>query len=366
MGPETTTTGPGNTPESYAKLLANVGGVVVALAAIGLSQFGGTRLRPAPTAVVQSTPPAPRFDPAPKPPPPEPPKPVVVAVKPPPPPEPPKLDKVAVGRAEEALDAASRDRARAEARAEEASRRLREASARAVLDARTAKTLAFRVRDPSARVSGASARGGFLEAENDKLKRELAALAHAPRPTAKVLSNQNPVARPTDGNEIHFELRRNRITFIDLDRLIDKVKADALLRIRLNDGARVVEARVGPIGAFSLQYTLSRGLPAGLDDVIERRGLRYDLRGWEVVPEFEGRGETYETTRQPVSEFARAISRLNPERNAVTLWIYPDAFPLFRKLRDDLHARGFLVAGRPLPDGMAIRGSPAGSLSAGQ
>jgi hypothetical protein len=48
------------------------------------------------------------------------------------------------------------------------------------------------------------------------------------------------------------------------------------------------------------------------------------------------------------------------------MWIYPDGFELFRKLRDDLHARGFMVAARPLPDGMSIRASPAGSQSAGQ
>ncbi len=48
------------------------------------------------------------------------------------------------------------------------------------------------------------------------------------------------------------------------------------------------------------------------------------------------------------------------------MWIYPDGFALYRRLRDDLHARGFTVAARPLPDNMTIRGSPSGSLSAGQ
>ena len=358
--------GPGGEPESYAKLLANVGGVLVALGAIAALQFGGVRPSSTLPAVVRSTPPTAQFDPVPKPP--EPIKTVTIASTAPAPavPEPPKLDRAAVATAESALDAVSRDRARAEARAEEAARRLRDASTQAALDARLAKDLAFRVRDPSARIATASTRGGFLKAERDKLKGEVAALASAPRPTAKVLANMNPVARPTDGGEHHFEIRHNRITYIDLDRMLEKVKADALLRIRLSDGARVVDARVGPIGAFSLQYTLARSLPAGLDDVIERRGLRYDLRSWEVVPEFEGRGETYETTRQPISAFARTMSRLTPERNTITFWIYPDGFALFRKLRDDLHARGFLVAARPLPDGMAIRGSPAGSISAGQ
>ncbi len=145
------------------------------------------------------------------------------------------------------------------------------------------------------------------------------------------------------------------------------VKADAQRRIRLTDGARVVDSEVGPVGAFSLRYILGRSLPSGLDDVLDRRGsLSYDLRGWEIIPTFEGRGETYDAARRPVSEYSRAIGRLNPSRSTVTMWIYPDGFALYRRLRDDLHARGFTVAARPLPDKMAIRGSPSGSLSAGQ
>jgi hypothetical protein len=271
-----------------------------------------------------------------------------------------------VAAAEAALDAATRDRERADARAAEAARQLKAASSQSAADARDAKDLAFRVRDPSARITSAAARGGFLKAERDRLKGEIATLARAPRPKAQVLSNKNPVARPSDGGEHHFEVRRNRVTYVDLDRLLDLVKADARLRIRLTDGARVVDSRVGPVGAFSLQYSLARTLPAGLDQLMERRGVSYDLRGWEVVPEFEGRGDPYEATRQPISEYARAINRLSPARDTVTFWIYSDSFDLYRKLRDDLHARGFVVAARPLPDGMTIRGSPAGSISAGQ
>ena len=85
-------------------------------------------------------------------------------------PEPPKLDTDAVALAEAELDAAARDRARAEDRAEQASRRLADASQRAATEARSAKNLALRVRDPSTRIRQASARGGFLKAENAKLR----------------------------------------------------------------------------------------------------------------------------------------------------------------------------------------------------
>ena len=357
----------GPPPESYWKLLANLAGMVVALGGIGAVMVSGARTPNA--APGSSAPPSPGRIVAPTAPP-EVPKveaPVIVTVAVSPP-SVPTLDREAVARAEAVLDAASRDRARADARGEEAARKLAEASTRAAADARAARSLASRVRDPSARISAASSQGGFIKAERDRLKGEVAALARSPRPKAKVLTNQNPVAKPAEGDELHFELRRNRITYINLDRLLELVKADAQLRIRLGDGSRSVDSRVGPVGAFSLQYSLGRSLPLGLDDMFERRGvsISYNLRAWEVVPEFEGRGEPYEATLKPISEFARAVNRVNPARATITMWVYPDGFALYRKVREDLHARGYLVAARPLPEAMAIRGSPSGSLSAGQ
>ena len=103
-----------------------------------------------------------------------------------------------------------------------------------------------------------------------------------------------------------------------------------------------------------------------MEELLERKSLRYDLRAWEIVPEFESRGETYEATRNPISEFSRAINRINPARVTITLWVYPDSFTLYRRLRNELVDRGFSVAARPLPDGMTIRGSPLGTQSAAQ
>ncbi len=350
--------------ESYGRVMANLATVLIALALLGgIVLVDRKPARPVAT-------PAPLIEPPKNPAPvariePVKPAPVVKASEPVAP-EPAKLDREAIARAEAELDAASRDRARAEARAEDAARQLTLASQDTASQARSARSLSLRVRDPSTRISQASARGGFLKAENEKLKGEVATLASVPRPKSKVLSNKNPVARPSDGEESHYELRHNRVSFIDLDKLLSLVKADAMIRIRLSENSRTVDSRVGPVGPFSMEYSMGRSMPSSLEDMMERRRISYDLRGWEIVPEFEARGETFEKTRQPFSEFAQSINRLNPIKSTITLWVYPDSFPLFRMLRDDLQTRGFLVAARPLPDGMAIRGSPAGSLSAGQ
>jgi hypothetical protein len=278
---------------------------------------------------------------------------------------PPQLDRVAVAKAETALDEASRDRARAEARAAEGAVLMEQAVKRAALDAAQVRKLAFRVRDPSAEITRAVAKGGFLRADRDKLKSEIAALRTLPRPKATSILSKSPVSRPASSDEFHFEVRRNRVSYINLERLLELAKADAQVRIRMSDRLGLITSQVGPVGSFSLGYILARA-NAGIDELIERHSIRFDLKGWELIPESEQRGETYEATRNPISEYSRAVNRLSPGRSVVTFWVYPDSFALYRRLRSELVERGFGVAARPLPEGMMIRGSPMGSVSAAQ
>ncbi|WP_165244897.1 hypothetical protein [Paludisphaera soli] len=277
----------------------------------------------------------------------------------------PVLDQAAVAKAEAELDAVSRDRARAEARAAEAKKALADSANRAALEAFKARKLAFRVRDPSAQIARASARGGFLKAERDKLNAEVAQLRSLPLPKATSILSKNPVSRPAKADEFHFELRHDRVSFIDLDRMLELAKSDAQVKLRMADRMGVLTSQVGPVGWFSLSYVLGRA-QSSIEELLERHSIRFDLRGWEVVPTSENRGETYESTRNPISEYARAINRLSPGRSVVTMWVYPDSFNLYRTLRDELNDRGFSVAARPLPEGMLIRGSPLGSVSATQ
>ena len=279
----------------------------------------------------------------------------------------PELDRGAVALAEGVLDAASRDRARADERAAESARRLAMASGQAALDASRARKLGFLVRDPSTRITQAASRGGFLKGERDKIEKQLSTLRQLPRPKSTSILSKSPVARPAASSESHFELRHNRVSFIDLDRLLEMTKADAQLRIRMSDQMAAISNKVGPAGSFSLEYELVKTVPASVEELIERKSMRrYDLRAWEIVPEFENRGETYEATKNPISEFSRSINRISPARSTVTLWVYPDSFTLFRRLRNELVEQGFSVAARPLPDGMTIRGSPLGTQSAAQ
>lgn len=276
------------------------------------------------------------------------------------------VDGAAVSAAGERADAAERDRERAEARRKKAADELRAQAIRSVSASLARKALPETVRDPTARFARASARGRQVRVELDRLRKEGAALANAPKPKGQPLVDPTPVARVADGDEFHFEIRHDRVAFIDLEKLLDRVKSDIRIRLRVaGPGVRRLGGTVGPVGAFALEYEMARQGDM-LGDSFDPRGAAYVMTGWELVPESKLRGETYETALMPASEFSRAINRLQPGHATITIWVYPNGFDLFRKLRDHLHDRGFAVAARPLPEGIPIRGSPGGTASASQ
>lgn len=278
----------------------------------------------------------------------------------------PKRDRAAIAKAEAALDAAKRDRERAESRLEDAQAALSSLaieSAATALDRRT-KSLEASVRQASLKLGAAKANGEKLKADRAALERELAALTKIPRPKPRSLVDKSPVATASDGHETFFEIRRDRIAFVDVDRLIEMVKAETRKKMGGESLDSDTTGKVGPVGWFAMRYEISRSV-SDIDDLISQR-VTLGLRSFEIVPLSDIRGETYETALRPTSEFTRALHRVSPGRSMITLWVYPDGFALYRKVRDALHSRGYLVAARPLPDGVPIRGSTIGSVSAGQ
>ena len=59
---------------------------------------------------------------------------------------------------------------------------------------------------------------------------------------------KSAVAKPTDGTEYHFEVRGNRVAFIDVDRLVEMVKTDARIRLRSGGQRGRLANTVGPVG----------------------------------------------------------------------------------------------------------------------
>ncbi len=203
-----------------------------------------------------------------------------------------------------------------------------------------------------------------------KLTEEIQALEKQP-PAKRVLRYQTPVSRPVHTDELLFECRRGRVTFIDIGALLAEVQQ------RLDDHARELRSRwevedtAGPVGPFRLRYALERergGVDAALGPGGPNpdAGFRCGLSGWEVEPVTPERGETADAALAPNSEFRQVADVIDPQQTTVTFWVYPDSFAVYRRLRDYLYQRDVIVAGRPLPEGLPIASSRHGTRSRGQ
>jgi FtsZ-binding cell division protein ZapB len=184
---------------------------------------------------------------------------------------------------------------------------------------------------------------------------EIEALRKAP-PLKQTLRYRTPVSHPLQSEELLFECRRGRVALIDIGGFLEDVQrtlqgqgGEALRNTRQYSG--VTE----PIGPFRLRYALE----------LEGLGSKPDC-AWEVEPVTPDRGEALEAALAPGSEFRRIIDSIEPAQTAVTLCVYPDSFALYRKLRDFMHERDIVVAGRPLPEGAGISASRHGTASRGQ
>ena len=119
---------------------------------------------------------------------------------------------------------------------------------------------------------------------------------------------------------------------------------------------------VGPKQGFEMRYTV---------DIMIHRTARPDDDRLEGVAGDTGSDRVSESRSDEAlrneSNFRRMLVAAPPRRNAtITIWTYPDSFAEYRMLNEELHRLGYATAGRPLPKGFPIGGSPQGSKSAAQ
>jgi hypothetical protein len=211
-----------------------------------------------------------------------------------------------------------------------------------------------------------------LTAAIAQLERDIAAWetrlaeASSTAETVQIVNHPTPLAVPTDFEEIHFVIRRGKIAYIPLESLLDELMADARRKLpRLFDMPEIT-GTVGPIGGFKLEYSVIRRTIGEAEVAgVPGAGAYAQLRRWILIPEEEV-GEPVATALEESSEFRRRVAGFRPDKTTVTIWCYPDGFADFRRLKDFLQERGYSVAGRPLPEGFPIMGSPKGTKSSAQ
>lgn len=199
---------------------------------------------------------------------------------------------------------------------------------------------------------------------------QLELVSQTPRPvTQEVIAVEHlptPMAQTVFGEELHFRLKNGRLSVVPLDALVEAIKQDfqRMLSGSVREGVR--GGMVGPIRDFTAKYEIqtSRGNVSRGGTVSS--AIRIELVGMVLEPVREPLGETLEETMQPQSQLAYELAGREPRRTTITVWVYPDSFGEFRRLKEFLYARGYPCAARPLPEGRPITGGPQGSRSTAQ
>lgn len=176
-----------------------------------------------------------------------------------------------------------------------------------------------------------------------------------------------PISQTVFGKELHVQLRGGRIAPIPLDELVARFKQQAPQKVeRLRSQPELTET-IGPIDGFRLRYTLERvDMPLETQLRTGQGGSYVQLYEYTLIPIASQLGENLSDALAATSQFRTELSRHDASRTTVTLWTYPDSFNEFRTIRKELYELGYQVAGRPLPFGQPIGGSPQGSKSSAQ
>ncbi|MBI3864288.1 MAG: hypothetical protein HY290_20585 [Planctomycetia bacterium] len=194
----------------------------------------------------------------------------------------------------------------------------------------------------------------FEEAEN------------ARSPAIEVKHRLAPVSQEVTGDEVHFRLSGGRVAVVPIDQLAERMKAQLERQKDWLATRGRHEAVVGPIDGFTMKFEVERKALSTMDRHRYGYGAyRIGVSHWEVVPDPALADESAEEALRRGSRFSLAV-RTAPERATLTFWVYPDSFHAYRILQAACQAEGFVVAARPLPEGIGIAGSPDGTRSAGQ
>ncbi len=200
-----------------------------------------------------------------------------------------------------------------------------------------------------------------------QLQGELREIQAQPPSTGSQIEHRiTPLSRVVSGEERHFQLSNNRVAIVPMEKFKDRLKDQVERKKDVLAKTRQHHSQIGPIDGFVLKFIMQRENLSGLDELRNGPGMyRISVVHFEIEPQRDLVTESADEALTPGSKFYGAILDAPPE-TTMTFWVYPDSFEIYGKLRKLCHDDNFLVAGRPLPEGMPIAGSPTGSRSSGQ
>jgi hypothetical protein len=189
-----------------------------------------------------------------------------------------------------------------------------------------------------------------------EVQKKVIALQHLPTPMAKTVF----------GKELHVMLRDEQVSVIPWDTLIEQLKINARASASRNSQRDKFEDVLGPIDGFLMRYRLISKSGLMSDGRVAAMGKMVELERFELEPSSEVFRESVEESLGPRGRLRSELDAVRSNHTTVTVWVYPESFGQFRKLKELLYREGCLCAARPLPEGMRIGASPHGSSSTAQ
>jgi len=193
-----------------------------------------------------------------------------------------------------------------------------------------------------------------LQSKLNEMTEKMGAAEESKRPKIVLEHLPTPMAKTVFHREMHIKLQDNRVSLIPWDRLVDTLKQQVPLAARRNASRSSLEDTLGPIGGWMMKYRML-SVPGGME-----------LDRFELEQVSTDEAESLERACAPSGRLYMELASRNPAETVVTVWIYPDSFDAFRKLKMYLFEQGFLSAARPMPDGLRIGASPSGNRSSAQ
>lgn len=203
------------------------------------------------------------------------------------------------------------------------------------------------------------------QAELEKLEGERQRLEDQPEAVVAVEHLPTPMAKTVFGDELHFRLKDNRLSVVPIEKLLDEIRND-FERMATSSRNGQMESAVGPVRGYIARYRMDKNRAMVARGGQVQLATRIQLVGMSVEPLEEPHGQAIDKVLSGGSELDIELAGRNPGMTTITVWVYPDSFAAFRKLKEHLYARGFATAARPLPMDHLISGGPDGSRSNAQ
>jgi hypothetical protein len=196
--------------------------------------------------------------------------------------------------------------------------------------------------------------------ELGEIKRQVELAAADSRPAVEVRAYCTPISKTVYGKEVHFQLLAGHVAYIPIEELFELARDETRANmVRVSDLSNRVLA-VGPKQGFEMRFTIEVTMHSRQGQMAVRS------KEWQVIPVQSRLGETVDEAIRDGSHLRSVLAQHSPKDTTVTIWTYPDSFDGYRALNEALHRLGYATAGRPLPEGFPIGGSPQGSKSAAQ